>query len=141
MLKRSELFKMLLVTVLLLGVAFHMPARADGLSPGSWSNGLGGTVTISSVGQDGQIKGNYVTTVGCEVGKQQPLTGWYYGGTDGGGAMTFSVSLKGCASVISWSGQYDPKTKIFYTLWHLTGATAPTWNGIVAGAHMFSPKQ
>ena len=111
------------------------------LTPGTWTNSLGGTVTIANISAAGQITGTYTVDAGCNPGKPQPITGWYYDSGTGGGAITFSSILAGCASTVSWSGQYDAKTATFYTLWHLAAASPPIWNGIVAGAHVFSPKK
>jgi hypothetical protein len=37
----------------------------------------------------------------------------------------------------SWSGQVNNRTGGFQTLWFLTAASEPTWNGIDAGTDTF----
>ena len=37
----------------------------------------------------------------------------------------------------TWSAQYSSATGSFRALWHLAIASAPVWNGIVAGAQTF----
>lgn len=107
---------------------------------GSWVNELGSTLIITSIDGKGQLTGTYTTNVGCDAGKPQPLTGWYYDSGKGGGAITFSVIWQGCGSVASWSGQYDDGTGKFQALWHLTIAAPPSWDGIYAGTDNFTPK-
>ena len=115
-------------------------AQTRKLAPGSWTNELGSVLTITNVSSNGQLSGTYVTNVGCDAGKPQPLTGWYYDGGNGGGAVTFSVIWQGCSSVASWLGQYDDNTQKFQTLWHLTIAKPPSWDGIYAGTDLFTLK-
>lgn len=104
----------------------------------SWTNELGSVFTINNIGTNGLLSGTYTTAVGCDAGQPQPVTGWYYPGS-GGGAMVFSANFQGCNSVTSWSGQYNNNTGIFTTLWYLTAAGAPVWNGINAGTNTFTP--
>jgi hypothetical protein len=139
----STLLKTLLVALFVMAAQSYAPAAfaQAKLTSGTWTNGLGGTVTIANISPAGQITGTYMVDAGCNPGKPQPITGWYYDSGTGGGAITFTTSLQGCASTVSWSGQYDAKTATFYTLWHLAAASPPIWNGIVAGAHVFAPKK
>jgi Avidin family len=46
---------------------------------------------------------------------------------------------QGCNTVTSWSGQYNYSNATFQTLWYLTAAAAPAWNGINAGTDTFTP--
>lgn len=112
-------------------------AHAQKLTAGStWVNELGSVLTIDSVAANGLMTGTYVTAVGCGSGTPQPMTGWYYSGNTGG-AITFSVTWQSCNSVTSWSGQYNYSNNNFQTLWYLTAASAPAWNGITAGTDTF----
>ncbi len=117
------------------------PAQAQTklTSGSSWVNELGSVLTINNIASNGLMSGTYVTATGCSAGQQQPMTGWYYGGNTGG-AITFSVYWTGCNSVTSWSGQYNYSNGQFQTLWYLTAASAPVWNGINAGTDTFVPQ-
>jgi hypothetical protein len=117
------------------------PAQAQNkLTAGSsWVNELGSVLTINNIASNGLMTGTYTTNVGCDAGQPQNMTGWYYGGNTGG-AMTFSVYWAGCNSVTSWSGQYNYSNSQFVTLWYLTQASAPAWNGINAGTDTFVPQ-
>ena len=108
-------------------------------SGSSWVNELGSVLTITNIAPSGLMTGTYVTNAGCGAGTPQPMTGWYYAGSTGG-AMTFSVYWATCNSVTSWSGQYNYNTSTFQTLWYLTLASAPAWNGISAGTDTFVPQ-
>ncbi len=114
-------------------------AQAKLTAGSSWVNELGSVLTINTVAANGLMTGTYVTKVGCDAGRPQPMTGWYYGGSSGG-AITFSVNWQSCNSVTSWSGQYNYSNNSFQTLWYLTAAAAPTWNGITAGTDTFVPQ-
>jgi hypothetical protein len=116
------------------------PAPTKFASGKSWVNEDGSVLAITTVTPSGLINGTFTTRVGCGAGKAQPLTGWYYAGPDGG-AVTFSVNWEGCDSVTSWSGQYSEATGQFQALWHLAVASAPVWNGIVAGSNFFVPQK
>ena len=105
----------------------------------SWVNQLGSVLTINNIAPNGLMTGTYTSKVGCSAGTAQPMTGWYYGGSTGG-AITFSVFWNGCNSVTSWSGQYNYQNAQFQTLWYLTLASAPAWNGINAGTDTFVPQ-
>ena len=106
-------------------------------APGlSWVNEDGTVLTITAVGPNGLLTGSVTTQAGCGAKKSQALTGWYFG-AGAGGALTFSVNWEGCNSVTTWSAQYSNATGSFRALWHLAIASAPAWNGIVAGAHTF----
>lgn len=105
----------------------------------SWVNELGSVLTINTIAPNGLMTGTYVTKVGCSAGTPQPMTGWYYSGSTGG-AITFSVYWQSCNSVTSWSGQYNYSNASFQTLWYLTAAAAPSWNGINAGTDTFVPQ-
>lgn len=104
----------------------------------SWVNELGSVLTINSIAPSGLMTGTYTSNVGCGAGTAQPMTGWYYPGNTGG-AITFSVYWNGCNSVTSWSGQYNYQNQQFQTLWYLTLAAQPAWNGINAGTDTFVP--
>lgn len=96
----------------------------------------GTVLTIKELGPNGQLSGTVTTQAGCGAKKAQPMTGWYY--ADGaGGALAFSVTWETCKSVTTWSAQYSNATGSFRALWHLATASAPVWNGIVAGSHFF----
>ncbi len=103
----------------------------------SWVNELGPVLTINSIGAGGLMNGTYTSTVGCGANKPQPMTGYYYAGQSGG-AMSFSVAWQNCNSVTSWSGQFNYTTGEIDTLWHLSAAAAPAWNGTYAGADTFT---
>jgi hypothetical protein len=125
----------------IIGGAALMPAQAQTrLASGtSWVNELGSVLTINNVAANGLMTGTYTTNVGCGAGTPQPMTGWYYPGSNGG-AIAFSVYWNGCNSVTSWSGQYNYANSQFQTLWYLTLAAAPAWNGINAGTDTFVPQ-
>jgi hypothetical protein len=105
----------------------------------AWINERGSVLTIANIGSNGLLSGTYVTSVGCSAGQPQPMTGWYYG-AENGGAITFSVVWLGCNSVTSWSGQFNNQSGGFQTLWLLTAAGAPVWNGIHTGTDTFTPR-
>ncbi|MBS0246095.1 MAG: avidin [Proteobacteria bacterium] len=96
----------------------------------------GSALTIKEIGANGQLTGTVTTQAGCGAKKPQPMTGWYYPDV-AGGALAFSVNWEGCKSVTTWSAQYSNATGSFRALWHLAVASAPLWNGIVAGAQTF----
>lgn len=96
----------------------------------------GSVLTIATLAGNGLLTGTVTTQVGCGAKKPQPMTGWYCA-AGAGGALTFSVNWEGCSSVTTWSGQYSNATGSFRALWHLAIASAPTWNGIISGAHTF----
>jgi hypothetical protein len=104
---------------------------------GSWANEDGSVLTITSVAANGQLTGTFTTQVGCGAKQPQPVTGWYYG-AGAGGALSFSVVWVGCSSVTTWAGQYSNATGRFVALWHMAVASAPVWNGIVAGSDLFT---
>lgn len=133
--------KTIVAATALLACAVLTPAQAQTrLTAGStWVNELGSVLTINNIASNGLMSGTYVTNVGCNAGQPQPMTGWYYSGNSGG-AMTFSVIWQGCNSVTSWSGQYNYSNGQFTTLWYLTAASAPAWNGINAGTDTFVPQ-
>ena len=126
----------------LLMCAVPPPAQAQTKSPAkgtpgmSWVNEFGAVLKVNAVGSDGLLSGTYTTNAGRGPGQAQPMTGWYYPG-EAGGAITFSVSWTGCKSVTAWTGQFDNATSRFQALWYLSFASAPTWNGIVAGSNYF----
>jgi hypothetical protein len=124
-----------------IGCAMPQAAQAQTkLTAGSsWVNELGSVLTIDNIASNGLMTGSYVSNVGCGAGTAQPMTGWYYSGNDGG-AITFSVYWQSCNSVTSWSGQYNYSNASFQTLWYLTLASAPAWNGINAGTDNFVPQ-
>jgi hypothetical protein len=96
----------------------------------------GTVLAIKELAPNGQLTGTVTTQAGCGAKKAQPMTGWYY--ADGaGGALAFSVNWETCKSVTTWSAQYNNATGSFRALWHLAIASAPVWNGIVAGSHFF----
>ena len=96
----------------------------------------GTVLAITAVAPNGQLTGTVTTQAGCDAKKPQPMTGWFY--ADGaGGALAFSVNWENCKSVTTWSAQYSSATGSFRALWHLAIASAPVWNGIVAGAQTF----
>jgi hypothetical protein len=103
----------------------------------SWANEAGSVLSITSVGPNGLLSGTFTTKVGCGHGKPHPVTGWFYPAANGG-AVTFSVYWNGCNSVTSWLGQFNNTTNHFQALWHLSVASAPVWNGIVAGSDIFT---
>lgn len=124
----------------LLCATSHVALAQTKLTAGSsWVNELGSVLTINTVAANGLMTGTYVTNVGCSAGTPQPMTGWYYSGSTGG-AITFSVNWQSCNSVTSWSGQYNYSDGSFRTLWYLTAAAAPSWNGINAGTDTFVPQ-
>jgi hypothetical protein len=91
-----------------------------------------------SIGANGLLSGTYVTSVGCSADNRSHDRLVLRG--ENGGAITFSVVWQGCNSVTSWSGQYNIQTGGFQTLWLLTAAGAPVWNGIHTGTDTFTPQ-
>ena len=121
--------------------SFHAAHAQNRLTAGSsWINERGSILTITQIGANGLLSGTYVTNVGCSAGQPQSMTGWYYP-AESGGAITFAVAWQGCNTVTTWSGQVNTQTGGFQTLWFLTAAGAPTWNGIHAGTDTFVPQQ
>lgn len=114
------------------------PAQAETkLASGlSWVNEDGSVLAITGLAPNGLLTGTITTQAGCGAKKAHPLTGWYFP-SGAGGALTLSANWEGCGSVTTWSAQYSNATGSFRALWHLTVASAPVWNGIVAGANTF----
>lgn len=135
-------FRSVIGAIVALGVLWSTPSySAEVLTAGSsWVNELGSVLTITNVDGNGLMTGTYVTNVGCSAGTPQQMTGFFYPGASSGGAITFSVYFQNCLSVTSWSGQYDSTDGSFQTLWYLTSASPPVWNGIAAGTDMFTPQ-
>lgn len=129
-----------LISVFLIMLALAVPsfAHADAavkpeadstsLQAGTtWTNQRGSTLTIDSVGSNGQIAGTYVNRAagfGCQK-TPYPVIGWIYGT-----AITFTVAWKNpsasCQSITAWTGFYL-KGEI-QTKWQLVedGATNPS---------------
>lgn len=128
----------MLFGALVMSAALSSSALADTkLAAGSsWVNEDGTVMAITALAPNGLLTGTVTTQAGCGAKKAQPMTGWYYG-AGAGGALTFSVNWEGCSSVTTWSGQYSNATGSFRALWLLANASAPTWNGTIAGAHTF----
>lgn len=139
MLNRGMRFGVIWCGLLLWAASPAAQAQTKLTAGSSWVNELGSVLTINNVAPNGLMTGTYVTNVGCGAGTQQPMTGWYYPGNTGG-AITFSVYWTSCNSVTSWSGQYNYSNNSFQTLWYLTAAAAPSWNGITAGTDTFVPQ-
>ena len=123
-----------LISVLLIGTtASSVGGQQAPAAQSVWINELGSTMTIASVGSDGQITGTYVTAVGCGAGTVRPLTGWY-----NQGAITFTVNWQGCSSLTSWTGTVGTAGSTIDTLWYLVLSGPPQWNSIVAGTDSFT---
>jgi hypothetical protein len=133
------IWRMAFAAALLMGSSAASHSQSTLASGSSWVNELGSILTINNIASNGQMTGTYVTKVGCSAGTQQPMIGWYYSGSSGGGAITFSVYWNGCGSVTSWSGQYNTSNGTFKALWYLTLAGQPVWNGVNAGSDTFTP--
>lgn len=118
------------------GLSARAQAETKLAAGSSWVNEDGTVLAITALAPNGLLTGTVTTQAGCGAKKPQPMTGWYYG-VGAGGALTFSVNWEGCSSVTTWAGQYSNATGSFRALWHLAGASAPVWNGIVSGAHTF----
>lgn len=136
---RNSWTRLTLASAIVAATSFAPAQAQTKLTSGtSYRNELGSVLTIDSIASNGLMSGTYVTATGCSAGTPQPMTGWYYAGNTGG-AITFSVNWQGCNSVTSWSGQFNYQTGQFQTLWYLTLASAPAWNGINAGTDIFVP--
>ncbi len=122
-----------------LGLA-HAAIAEDGFGPGNWKNELGSVMTVTGIDpQTGAIAGVYVTAVaspGCDaVGKRQPLNGFYNAAS---GSVTFAVNwlAQGCASVTSWSGNFDKAANNLPTIWILSAN--PGWASKSIGTNTFT---
>ena len=139
MLPQSKLLGAVIALMVACAALSSAHAQSQLTAGTSWINERGSVLTITTIGSNGLLSGTYVTGVGCSAGQPQPMTGWYYG-TETGGAITFSVLWQGCNTVTSWSGQFNNQTGGFQTLWLLTAAGAPVWNGIHTGTDAFTPR-
>ncbi len=119
--------------VFVLGLA--RMAQAQDLAAGSiWINQNNSKLLISSVDPNtGLMTGIFATGVGCGVGVQRPMTGFY-----NQGAMTFTVNFQECNSATSWSGQLSATGTQIMTLWYLASSGTPQWNSIIAGTDTFT---
>ncbi len=131
-----------IAALMILWAAMAVPAQAQSkLVAGSkWVNEVGSVLTIEKVGSNGMLSGTFLSQIGCGHGKPQPMTGWFYPGKSGG-AITFSVIWRDCDSVTAWVGQYNYSSNVFSTLWYLSFAALPAWNGIAAGSDLFKPQK
>jgi len=105
----------------------------------TWTNQYGSTLSVTSYnGTTGAISGTYTNNAqgSCNVGKPQPTTGWFQIGPNGN-AISFAVNWQGCASMTVWTGQVLPSGN-FQSLWYLSLAAPPAWNGINAGTDTFT---
>ncbi len=119
--------------VFVLGLA--RMAQAQDLAAGSiWINQNNSKLLISSVDPNtGLMTGIFATGVGCGVGVQRPMTGFY-----NQGAMTFTVNFQECNSATSWSGQLSATGTQIMTLWDLSSSGRPQWNSILSGTDTFT---
>lgn len=137
---RAGVLAMIAVATLAAGQGLAQAQAETKLTAGaSWVNEDGSVLTITSIAPNGLLTGTFTTTAGCGAKQPQPMIGWYYA-AGAGGALTFSVNWGGCNSVTTWSAQYSNATGQFRALWHLAIASAPVWNGVVAGSHLFYPQ-
>jgi avidin family protein len=115
-----------------------LPAQAQS-AIWTWTNQYGSTLAVTSFNQSsGAITGTYTNNAAnsCDEGKPQAMSGWLvYGNT--GTAISFSVNFVGCGSTTVWTGQLNNASG-FQGLWYLSLAEAVAWNGISAGADIFT---
>ncbi len=110
-------------------------AGAQELAAGTvWVNENNSAMTLTSVDPTtGLMTGTFVTGVGCGVGVEWPLSGFY-----NQGAITFTVNFQECQSATSWSGQISTAGNQIVSLWYLAMSGFPAWNSILAGTDVFT---
>jgi len=114
---------------------------------GDWTNELGSTLNIQSVGAGGEILGTYTSPSGTG-GTPVALTGWANSllpipGQDHVGVVSFSVSWGAYGSVTSWSGGCSVKNAVptIRTIWNLVRSNSSfDWDHILTGSDTFTPK-
>jgi hypothetical protein len=123
------------VTAIVFVLGFGCAVQAADLATGSvWINENNSTLIINSVDSNtGLMTGTFTTGVGCGVGVQRPMTGFY-----NQGAMTFTVNFQNCNSGTSWAGQLSATGNQIMTLWYLALSGMPQWNSIIAGTDTFT---
>lgn len=136
---RRVLEAVVVVAAAALATASWAQAEVKLAAGGSWINEDGSVLAITGVAANGLLTGTITTTTGCGARKPHPVTGWYFPG-GAGGALSLTVNWEGCNSVTTWTAQYSNATGSFRALWYLAVASAPVWNGVVAGAHLFVPQ-
>ena len=115
-----------LITLLIISVSFSIKAEQHY----SYVNQSGSTMSFS-VSKTGMIKGEYITALGCGVGKKRPLSGWR-----NGKAIIFSVNFQECNSVTSWVGHSDDLSEID-TIWTLVRGNKD-WDMKLTGISRFN---
>ncbi len=88
--------------------------------------------SMMSVTIDGDtVKGEYITSLGCDIGIPKPLVGWI-----NGTAITFTVNFGECQSITSWVGHIRSDGSIS-TIWTLAKANSG-WNQKMTGVSEFT---
>ena len=107
---------------------------------GIWTNELGSQLVIDSVGESGDLYGEYRSSSGVD-GKVFPLQGWINKKLESPSmAIAFNVHWGEYGSITSWTGYLDEDTQGYYikTLWHLVRPTEKQpWERIISNASTF----
>ncbi len=114
---------------------------------GDWVNELGSTLTIKSVGSNGELAGTYTSPSGTS-GSAVAMIGWTNSGqstTSGDNArvVSFSVNWGSYGSVTSWSGTCSSGSgkPVISTIWNLVRSNSSySWDHILTNADTFKPK-
>jgi len=120
--------KIMLTMMLMLSFIYN-PFTTEGSEQYNFVNQSGSTMSLS-IDKSGIIKGQYITALGCGIGKTRPLTGWR-----NGKAIIFSVNFEECESITSWVGHSDDLSEI-ETIWTLVKGNND-WNMKLTGISHF----
>ena len=117
---------------------FISEAHAQLAAGTSWVNQRGSVLTITSVGADGQLGGQYVNSAagfGCQ-GTPYPVVGWVLGNTIGW-SVKWSNASENCNSVTVWGGIISA-TGAIQTQWVLAYTDAQG-SKLLTGTDLFKP--
>jgi len=114
---------------LILLIIFLNTSSVQGSERYDFVNQAGSTMSFT-LDEQGAIKGNYTSALGCGIGKQRPLVGWR-----NIKAITFSVIFEECGSVASWVGHSDDLVEI-ETIWTLVRGKE-SWDMKLTGVSHF----
>ena len=115
---------------------------------GQWVNDLGSTLIISSVKDNGQLSGSFVSSV--QAGDESfVVMGWVNDtsapeGLDHLTAITFAVNWDEYGSLSSWAGGCSIKNGVptMSMIWNLVLANAQfEWDHILSNSDSFRPKE
>jgi len=115
---------------------------------GQWVNYLGSTLIISSIKDNGQLSGQFISS--AQAGDESfVMTGWVNDalapeGLDHLTAITFAVNWDDYGSLSSWAGGCAIKNGVptMSMIWNLVLANAQfEWDHILSNSDIFRPKE